>query len=76
MVTPSHTAGGPATVVEFQAAAIGDDGGPDLGRTSAWESRLEDLPSFRFVRFRVRFDGLGAGRDAPHVDRVTMPFEY
>ena len=61
--------------VLFQAAAANASGEPDLGRTSAWESRLEDLPGLRFVRFRIVFDGLGVG-ETPRVDRVVMPFEY
>ncbi len=69
-------AGAPGAHVEFQSAAAGPDGAPDLARSSEWQQRLEDLPALRFVRFRVRFDGLGAGDDPPSVDRIIIPYEY
>jgi len=68
--------GAPEVFVEFQSAAAGPRGAPDLARSSEWERRLEDLPALRFVRFRVRFAGLGAGQAPPSVDRIVIPFEY
>lgn len=60
--------------VEFQAAPAGSDGGADETAASPWSERLDLLPPWQFVRFRVRFDGLDAGSGPAALDSITMPF--
>ncbi|MCE9638086.1 MAG: Ig-like domain-containing protein [Planctomycetes bacterium] len=76
--TPDTSAGGAAgamVVAEFQTAPADSAGNPDAAVASPWEGNLALVPSWRFVRFRLRFEGGSSdGRMAP-VDRVLMPFE-
>jgi len=62
-------------VVEFQSAPAAADGGADAGRASAWDVDLERLPAYRFVRFRVRFEGTPDSGTAPRIDRIVLPYE-
>ncbi len=65
----------PGVMIEFQTTAAGPDGRPDVALASAWEADLSRVPGLRFVRFRVRFGGLGTGGDLPRLDTVEMPYE-
>lgn len=60
--------------VEYQAAPAAIDGGADEAAASQWSDRLDLLPPWRFVRFRVRFDGLDGNAGPAALDSVTMPF--
>jgi hypothetical protein len=62
-------------VVEYQSAPAGDDGRADAMRASAWEANLALLPAFRFVRFRVRFEGTPETGVSPRLDRIVLPYE-
>lgn len=59
--------------VEYQAAPAAADGSADEAAASPWSERLDLLPPWRFVRFRVRFDRLDTGGPAA-IDSITMPF--
>jgi hypothetical protein len=61
--------------VDFQVAPAGPEGGPDVDGASSWDADLNELPSFRFVRFRTRFDGFPFDGELPRIDRIVMPFE-
>ncbi len=60
--------------VEYQAAPAAADGTADEAAASQWSERLDLLPPWRFVRFRVRFDGLDGNAAPAALDSVTMPF--
>ncbi len=60
--------------VEFQSAPGDSDGGAEAALASEWTARLEDLPAYRFVRFRVRFDAAPGVARARAIDRVVMPY--
>jgi hypothetical protein len=66
---------GVAVVAEFQAAPPAREGGPDVSRASPWEKDLTRLPAYRFVRFRLRFDGTPESGAAPRIDRIVLPYE-
>jgi hypothetical protein len=66
---------GVSVVAEFQSAPPAREGGPDAARASPWESDLTRLPAYRFVRFRLRFDGTPETGVAPRIDRVVLPYE-
>ncbi len=74
-VVSGSGAPGADAAVEFQTAAATVDGLPDLDRASEWASDLAQLPALRFVRFRVTFTRLGALGQAPHIDRIVLPFQ-
>ena len=57
-------------IVEFQVArGVADD-----SAESGWTTSLDELPPWRFVRFRVRFEGVTGAEPLPGLDSVTMPF--
>jgi hypothetical protein len=62
-------------VAEFQSAPADADGGADAGRASPWDADLERLPAYRFVRFRLRFEGTPDSGVAPRIDRIVLPYE-
>ena len=66
---------GVQVVAEFQSAPPDPDGNADATRASPWESDLARLPAYRFVRFRLRFDGSPEGAGAPRLDRIVLPYE-
>lgn len=66
---------GVRVAAEYQSAPATADGGPDLSRASPWERDLAQLPAYRFIRFRLRFDGASESGDAARIDRVVMPYE-
>lgn len=61
-------------VAEYQSAPGDAAGAPDDGLASPWERDLSRLPSQRFVRFRLQFDGAASGAAPPRVDRVVLPY--
>jgi hypothetical protein len=61
-------------VAEFQAAPSDGAGHPVPELASPWEPDLDRLPSWRFVRFRLRFGDVPSD-GAPAVERVVLPFE-
>lgn len=61
--------------VSYQAAPADAQGLPDAAMASSWESDLEHVPPWRFVRFRVRFEGTAWDARVPRVDRIAMPFD-
>lgn len=65
---------GVAVVAEFQSAPPAREGGPDASRASPWEKDLTRLPAYRFVRFRLRFDGTPESGAAPRIDRIVLPY--
>ena len=67
--------GGVRVRTQFQSAPAGEDGRPDPSLASSWEDDLADLPGFRFVRFRVRFEGTPESGVAPRIDRIVLPYE-
>ena len=66
---------GVRVVVEYQSAPGGLDESPDASRASSWMRDLAQLPAFRFVRFRVRFEGSPEADEAPRLDRIVLPYE-
>jgi hypothetical protein len=62
-------------VAEFQSAPADADGAADAARASPWDADLERLPAYRFVRFRLRFEGTPDNGAAPRVDRIVLPYE-
>ncbi len=66
---------GVRVAAEYQSAPAGGDGAPDAARASPWEPDLERLPAYRFIRFRLRFDGAPENGNAARIDRVVMPYE-
>lgn len=66
---------GTSAVVEFQTAPADARGLPDLAAASQWEDDLAATPTWRFVRFRVRFDGASWEGRTPRLDRIVMPFD-
>jgi hypothetical protein len=63
--------------VEYQAApavSAGSHAVADETAASAWMDRLDLLPPWRFVRFRVRFEGADRGGAPAALDSVTLPF--
>ncbi len=73
--SPAVRTDGAAPVLEFQTAPSGPDGGPDVERAGDWTADLAAVPALRFVRFRVRFDALGAPGHAPRIGRIVLPYE-
>ena len=74
VVTRVDSVVGGSVIVEFQSAPVGSDGAVDESSASSWETTLDELPPWRFVRFRVRFDSLPPGESVVGLDSVTMPF--
>jgi hypothetical protein len=66
---------GVVVVAEFQAAPPSPGDGPDVSRASPWENDLTRLPAYRFVRFRLRFEGTPESGAAPRIDRIVLPYE-
>jgi hypothetical protein len=75
VVDAASPVGAPGFLVEFQTAAATPAGRPDADRSSDWSLSLINLPSLRFVRFRVEFEGLGGTGRAPRIDRIVLPFQ-
>jgi hypothetical protein len=63
------------TVVEYQAAPARSAGGIDIAHASPWVRDLAHLPAYRYVRFRVRFDGGLEDGASPRIDRIVLPYE-
>jgi Bacterial Ig-like domain len=75
VVVRSDSDPGVRVAAEYQSAPAGRDGAPDVTRASPWEPDLERLPAYRFIRFRLRFDGAPESGNAARIDRIVMPYE-
>ena len=74
-IAPAQADNGVRRLAEFQCAPAAADGTPDAGRASPWERDLARLPAYRFVRFRLRFEGTPDSGVAPRIDRIVLPYE-
>lgn len=74
-IVRADTETGVAVVTEFQSAPPDAHGLPDVSRSSPWERDLARLPAYRFVRFRLRFEGTPEGGYPPRIERMVLPFE-
>lgn len=59
---------------EYQAAPARADGAADALFASDWELSPADLPRYRFIRFRVRFEAFDDRGHPAVVERVSLPF--
>jgi hypothetical protein len=66
---------GVRVAAEYQSAPAGPDDAPDAARASPWEPDLARLPAYRFIRFRLRFEGAPESGNAARIDRIVMPYE-
>ncbi len=69
---------GTQTTLTFQGAPeLPLSGGkPDVGNSSDWEAKLEDVSGYQFVRFLAVFKGNGQTKQIPTIDEMVIPFIF
>ena len=69
---------GTITTIDFQGAHA-DVNAPDTAdenNSSDWESELQKLSGYRFIRFRVYFQGNTQTQQQAQIDSIVLPFIY